>query len=45
LQRKIAHEYKVGDYVEIQNIEITPGVNKKLLPKFKRPYIVKKSFR
>jgi len=27
--------------IEIRNIETTPGVNKKLLPKFKGPYIVK----
>jgi len=41
LRRKVACEYKVGDYVEIRNIQTTPGVNKKLLPKFKGPYIVK----
>jgi len=42
LRRKIAREYKVGDYVEIRNIETTPHVNKKLLPKFKGSYVVKK---
>nr|XP_012225735.1 PREDICTED: uncharacterized protein LOC105674166 [Linepithema humile] len=41
LRRKAAREYKVGDYIEIRNIETTPGINKKLLPKFKGPYIVK----
>jgi len=42
LRRKAAREYKIGDYVEIRNVETTSGVNKKLLPKFKGPYIVKK---
>ncbi|XP_011706055.1 PREDICTED: uncharacterized protein LOC105461256, partial [Wasmannia auropunctata] len=42
LRRKPARDYKIGDYVEIRNIETTPGINKKLLPKFKGPYIVKK---
>ncbi|KAG5318838.1 RTXE polymerase, partial [Pseudoatta argentina] len=34
-----AREYKVGNYV--LNIETTPSINKKLLPKFKGPYVVK----
>lgn len=35
-------KYKIGDYVMITNTEVTPGVNKKLLPKFKGPYKVKR---
>jgi len=34
---------KVGDYVEIRNIETTTGINKKLVPMFKGPYVVKKA--
>jgi len=30
--------YKEGDYVVVRNIDTTPGVNKKLIPKFKGPY-------
>ncbi|XP_018395908.1 PREDICTED: uncharacterized protein LOC108774330 [Cyphomyrmex costatus] len=41
LRRKSAREYKVGDYVEIRNVETTPGINKKLIPKFKGPYVIK----
>ena len=40
-KRKRATTYKVGDYVVITNTDVTPGVNKKLIPKFKGPYIVK----
>ncbi|CAK9829692.1 Retrovirus-related Pol polyprotein from transposon 17.6 [Anthophora retusa] len=34
--------YQVGDYVVIRNTDTTPGVNKKLIPKFKGPYTIKK---
>lgn len=42
LRRKATHKYNIGDYVEIPNIETAAGVNKKLIPKYKGPYLVKK---
>lgn len=36
------HQYEVGNYVEIRNIETTSGINKKLVPRFKGPYVIKK---
>lgn len=42
LRRKPARKYKTGDYVDIRNVEATAGINRKLLPKFKGPYVVKK---
>lgn len=39
---KPAISYKVGDLVMITNIDVTPGVNKKLIPKFRGPYKVTK---
>lgn len=41
-KHKAATNYQVGDYVMILNRDVTPGVNKKLIPKFKGPYIVSK---
>ena len=38
---KAATTYKVGDYIMIRNVETTANVNKKLIPKFKGPYVVK----
>lgn len=32
----------VGDYVEIRNTETTAGINRKLIPKYRGPYVVKK---
>jgi len=34
--------YNVNDYVMIRNFDVTPGMNKKLVPKFKGPYAVKR---
>ncbi|KOC58630.1 hypothetical protein WH47_01037 [Habropoda laboriosa] len=42
-RRKEALVYKESDYVMIRNIDTSAGVNKKLLPKFKGPYQVKKA--
>ncbi|CAK9832604.1 hypothetical protein ANTRET_LOCUS9401 [Anthophora retusa] len=42
-KRKEALIYNEGDYVMIRNIDTSAGVNKKLLPKFKGPYRVKKA--
>jgi len=36
-RRCIARKYMVGDHVMVKNIDNTPGVNKKRIPKFKGP--------
>lgn len=41
-RRKEALVYSAGDYVMIKNVDTTAGVNKKFIPKFKGPYVVKK---
>lgn len=41
-RHKEAKKYQIGDYVVIKNFDTTPNVNKKLIPKFKGPYVVKK---
>lgn len=41
-KHKVAFQYKPGDYVVITNVDVTPGINKKLIPKFKGPYTVKR---
>jgi len=43
-KRKAPMMYKEGDYVVGRNIDTTLGVNKKLIPKFKGPYVVQKVF-
>ncbi|RLU21881.1 hypothetical protein DMN91_006258 [Ooceraea biroi] len=39
---KTATTYSEGDYVMITNIDTTVGANKKLIPKYKGPYVVHK---
>lgn len=39
-KHKESSKYNVGDYVMLSNVDVTPGVNKKLIPKFKGPYVV-----
>lgn len=40
--RKKANTYNINDYVMIANVDTTVGINKKLIPKYKGPYIVRK---
>jgi len=40
--KKVATKYTVGDYVMVRNVDTTPGICKKLLPKFKGPYKISK---
>lgn len=41
-KHKAPNLYKIGEYVMIRNIDNTPGINRKLIPKFKGPYMIKK---
>lgn len=41
-KHKQATIYKENDYVMITNTDVTVGCNKKLIPKFRGPYIIKK---
>ena len=43
--RKEAYKYKEDYYVMVKNFESTPGVSKKLIPKYKGPYRVIKVLR
>lgn len=42
VKHKPTQKYKVDDYIMITNIHTEPGINKKLILKFKKPYQVKK---
>ncbi|CAI6359970.1 unnamed protein product [Macrosiphum euphorbiae] len=39
---KFPKKYAIGNYIMIKNVDTTPGVNKKHIPKFKGPYEIKK---
>lgn len=39
---KAPYQYKLGEFILLRNYDVTPNVNKKLIPKFKGPYQVKK---
>lgn len=41
-KHKVATIYKENDYVIITNTDVTVGCNKKLIPKFRGPYVIKK---
>lgn len=42
-KRKKPTVYKEGDYVMLKNVDATPNVNKKLIPSFRGPYVIKKA--
>lgn len=39
---KKPRQYKINDFVMLANFDCTPGINKKLLPKYRGPYCVTK---
>lgn len=41
-KHKPAIEFEIGDLVVIKNVDTTVGKNKKLIPKYKGPYMVRK---
>lgn len=41
-KHKASHKYDVGDFVMIRNTDTSVGTNKKLIPKFRGPYVIKK---
>jgi len=41
-KRKTPTVYRENDYVMITNVDVTIGHNKKLIPKFRGPYVVRK---
>ncbi|KAK9754427.1 hypothetical protein QE152_g1213 [Popillia japonica] len=40
--RKTPRVYEQEDFVMVKNVDTTPGVNKKLLPKYRGPYAIKR---
>lgn len=40
-----APKYQPGDYVMIKNFDCTPGAPRKLIPKYKGPYVITKELR
>jgi len=40
--QKIATTYQINDYVDIINVDTIVDANKKLIPKYKGPYVVSK---
>ncbi|KAE9544875.1 hypothetical protein AGLY_000418 [Aphis glycines] len=41
-KRKTPTIYTIDDYVMITNVDVTVGHNKKLIPKFRGPYVIRK---
>lgn len=41
-KRKIPNKFQVDDFLMIINTDVTPGINKKLIPKYRGPYVIKK---
>lgn len=41
IKRCVVKKYAVGDYVMIRNVDTTPGINKKHIPRFKGSYEIK----
>ena len=37
-----ARIFEVGDLVVVKNVDTSPGGNKKLIPKYRGPYVVRK---
>ena len=36
------HKYCTGDCLMLTKFDVTPGINKKFIPKYKGPYVIKK---
>lgn len=41
-KHKTPYKYNVGDYVMVSVIDTTVGINKKLIPKYRGPYVISK---